>query len=279
MPSNEKIADERDRQIIDIVLSQYPHLNAIITKNSNFYRLTRDQFANVTPLDQQEFRLSGILRYITCDRSFAIMIVTLEHWLSQYPEYRTKKFGRQISDDFFSHYSEIEFYHHLKTAGFTPNRDPEIEVNGAKKKLDFLIQIEDQSVFIEVTTPRPSKEYEDAFDTGYTGFGDPNKGLGPKNSEEYSRTTTMVAKEIEKHFGDMPEDGTNHPIIIAMNTHWTALEILIGDTIQGRLDSLPHFIEGILLYDGKNCRYYPLPFHSLSEKPCQIIAKLMAPLG
>ena len=158
MPSNEKIADERDRQIIDEVLSQYPHLNSIITKNPNFYRLTRDQFGNATPLDQQEFRLSGILRFISCDRSFASMIVNLERWLSQYPEYRTKKFGRQLSNDFFSYYSEIEFYHHLRIEGYTPERDPEIDVNGAKKKLDFLIQIEEQSVVIEVTTPRPSKE-------------------------------------------------------------------------------------------------------------------------
>jgi len=276
MPTNEKIADESDRQIIDNVLSQYPQLNAIITKNPNFYRLTRDQFGNATPLDQQEFRLSGILRYVTCNRSFASMIVNLEHWLLQYPEYCTKKFGRQLSDDFFSHYSEIEFYHHLKTAGFTPYRDPEIEVNGAKKKLDFLIQIEDQSVFIEVTTPRPSKEYEDAFDTGYSGFGDPNKGLGPKNTGEYSRTTAMIEKEIEKHFGDMPEDGTDCPIIIAMNIHWAALEIMIGDLIPG-LESLPHFIEGILLYDGRSCGYYPSLHHLMSDKQNQIIRKLLAP--
>ena len=187
-----------------------------------------------------------------------------------------KKIRQALSNDFFSYYSEIEFYHHLKTAGLTPDRDHEILVNGVKKELDFLIQIETRSVFIEVITPRPSKEYEDAVDMGYAGFMDPDKGLGPKNSGDYARITAMIVKEIEKHFSDMPEDGTNHPIIIAMNTHWTALEILIGDTIRG-LESLPHFIEGILLYDGRNCRYYSSPFQSLSEKQCQIIAKLMAP--
>jgi hypothetical protein len=272
----EDIANDTDTRVIDEVLTRFPHLQSIITKNPDFYRLTRAQFGESTPSHQQELRLSGILRNIDSDKSFINLIRNLEHWLSLNLEYRTKKFGRKLSDNFFSHYSEIEVYHHLKQVGLEPIRDPTIEINGVTKELDFRIRIDERDFFIEVITPRPSQEWEDAFDKGFCGFADPAKGLGPKNLGDYSRIETVVLKEIKKHFprilSDTPVDFS---IIIALNCHWTAGEILpcLSPSI---FEKLPSFISVILIFDEFGHKvFYPNPQYLPSQTSLELFDRLM----
>ena len=272
----EKNANATEKAQIDEILSQYPNLNSIITKNPDFYRLTLAQFGATTQDHQKELRLSGILLNVDTEREFAILIENVEHWLELYPVYRTKKFGRKLSDNFFSHYSEIEVYHFVKQEELVPVRDPNIVINGITKELDFLVRVDERDFFIEVITPRPSQEWEDSFDSGYCGVADPIKGLGPKNTGEYSRVEAVVLKEIKKHFeGILIETTVDFSIIIAINCHWTAREIIpcLNPSI---FEKLPSFISGIFIFDELSHKvFYPNPYYQFSQISMKSFNRIM----
>ncbi len=268
----EKIADEDDKRRIDIVLADYPSLQSIITKNPDFYRMTRAQFGETTPPHQQECRLSGILNEIYPSLELIEYLEQLESLLNLYPEeYRTKVFGKKICDDFFSFFSEIEVYHYLRKRHLVPVREPIISINGREKKLDFSIKINETNYYIELVTPRPSQQWEGEFDRGGTGFGDPRKGLGPKNIGYRSRLNDIILKEIKKHFLDVPEEKIAYPILIIVNVRLTAREIIIGDELL-IFDEISRNIYGIVLYDGIQSKYFPNPHLKIDECLYQIFS-------
>lgn len=263
---------------INQVLKRYPLINEIIPRNDSFYRLNRRQYGNDTPESQQELRLSGILYEIYPVLDFINMLDIIESYLKKYPEYRTKAFGKKISDNFFSFFSEIEIYDRLKNAELNPIIDPNIVVNGRKKQLDFLVRVNNEDYYIEVVTPRTSKAWEEEFERGGAGFLDPEKGLGPKNKGDRYRANDIIVQEIKKHLLGVPQDVTKCKIIVVMNIRFSALEIIMGEN-STIFNKIPPIICGILLYDGYTGRYYPNPHTTKDGEVIKVFSQLFHHTG
>ncbi|MDD5665478.1 MAG: hypothetical protein PHI09_04790 [Candidatus Omnitrophica bacterium] len=271
MPSRNIRAIVKKR--INKVLKRYPLINEIIPRNDSFYRLTRCQYGKGTPESQRELRLSGILHEIYPVLDFINMLEIIELYLEKYPEYRTKAFGKKISDNFFSFFSEIEIYDRLKNAGLNPIIDPNIMVNGRKKQLDFLVRVNNEDYYIEVVTPRTSKVWEEEFTRGGAGFLDPEKGLGPKNKGDRYRANDIIVQEIKKHLLGLPQDVTQCNIIVVINIRYSALEIIMGEN-PTIFDRIPPIICGILLYNENTGRYYPNPRTTKDEEVIKVFSHL-----
>ncbi|MEN6341454.1 MAG: hypothetical protein ABFC89_02735, partial [Methanospirillum sp.] len=64
--------------------------------------------------------LGAILYHSSSTPEWDRQLIQLEEWLSVYPRYQTRKFGRRVLNSFFSAYAELEVFHHLCQAGVDP---------------------------------------------------------------------------------------------------------------------------------------------------------------
>jgi hypothetical protein len=229
------------------MLTYYSCLEKIIRKDSVFYRTTRDQYEGDSSEDRKELTLGGTLFALSNVREFIEMMDNLNEWICHYPEYQTKSFGNKLKDNVFNFYSEIEVFHHLKEKGIEPELNPRINT-GSRQNLDFDVHIGSNRYFIEVLTPRMSKNLEEVFEVGYSGVYDPDRGLGPNNQEPFSRIKTLIKEEIAKHI-DLSSESVDAPIILVINNTYAIWEIP-GTQNPFEMLALPESICGILFYDG-----------------------------
>jgi len=242
---------------INRTLELYPCLEQIIRRDAVFYRISRDQYGGDSPEDRKELTIGGILLALSDVREFIEMMDNLNGWICRYPEYQTKSFGKKLKENFFSFYSEIEVFHHLKEKGIRPALNPKIN-SRSRQNLDFDISLDSSRYFIEVLTPRMSRELEEEFERGGSDFFDPGRGLGPRNREPYSRVRTLIMKELAKHI-DLSSESPDAPIILVINNTYARWEVPGSQNPFGSL-ALPESICGILFYDryGEN-RFYANP--------------------
>ena len=92
-----------------------------------------------------------------------------------------------------------------------------------------------------------SKELEEETEEGACGFFDPNKGIGPKNQEPFSRVKTLIKEEIARHI-DLSSESVDAPIILVFNNTYAMWEIP-GTQSPFESLALPESICGILFYD------------------------------
>jgi hypothetical protein len=243
------------------MLTYYSCLEKIIRKDALFYRTTRDQYDGDSSEDRKELTLGGALLALSDFREFIELMDNLNEWICCYPEYQTKSFGKKLKDNVFNFYSEIEVFHHLKEKGTEPKLNPRINT-GSRQNLDFDVHIGSNRYFIEVLTPRMSKDLEEKFEVGCSGFYDPDRGLGPNNQEPFSRVETLIKEEIAKHI-DLSSESVDAPIILVINNTYAMWEIP-GTQSPFESLALPESICGILFYDRYgNRRFFANPISGM----------------
>ena len=258
---------------INQMLTYYSCLEKIIRKDALFYRTTRDQYDGDSPEDRKEFTLGGVLLALSDVREFIEMMDNLNEWICRYPEYQIKPFGKKLKDNVFNFYSEIEVFHHLKEKGIEPKLNPRINTD-SRQNLDFDVHIGSNRYFIEVLTPRMSKDLEEEFEVGCSGFYDPDRGLGPNNQEPFSRVKTLIKEEIAKHI-DLSSESVDAPIILVINNTYSMWEIP-GTQSPFESLALPESICGILFYDRYgNSRFFTNPAVRMEDEETQFFLSLM----
>jgi hypothetical protein len=255
------------------MLAYYPSLKGIIRRDTNLFQLNRDQYNGDSDDDRKELTLGGILLTLSDVREFIEMMDNLNIWICNYPEYQTQSFGKKIKDNFFNFYSEIEVFHHLKEKGLTPKHNPQINA-GSRKNLDFDIEIESHSYFIEVLTPRMSVALEELIEREGAGFYDPERGLGPRNEEPFSRVQTLIKEEIAKHI-DLSTEHPDAPVILVINNTYARWEIP-GVLNPFETLELPESICGILFYDRYGTsRFFVNPAYAMDAREQELFSTLM----
>jgi hypothetical protein len=255
------------------MLAYYSCLNTIIRKDPTFYRSTRDQYDGDSVEERKELTLGGILFALSDIQEFIVMLDNLNEWICRYPEYQTKSFGKKLTENIFNFYSEIEIFHYLKEKEIHPVLNPLINSKSGKN-LDFDIYLDSKRYFIEVLTPRMSKELEKEFESEDCGFYDRDMGLGPKNKEPYSRVKTLIVEEIAKHI-EISSETVDAPIILVINNTYANWEV---PGTQNPFSSmvLPNFICGILFYDRhRGSNFFANPDSRLADKEIQFFEKLI----
>jgi len=258
---------------VDSILSKYPHIKNIVERREDIlYKLKRDQYSGNTLETDKEHTLANVLLNSN-NSQYSDQLAQLDEWLCEYPKYATEEFGENLLNDFFSYYSEIEVYHHLKKAGFDPERD--VSIGSGNKNLDFEINLNGKDFLIEVKTPRESENFGYESDNMQAEWGNPESGIHIKKGNRKIRLEYVIENKIKQQLNYIRDPSTL--IILVINCSYAYPEIDYGD-LSFKIKNLPKYLYGILLYRSvlqKNSRFYPNPNLKLSKEEINFFNGLM----
>lgn len=265
------IVDDSIKYKVDSILSKYTNITKIVERRDLLYRLKRDQYSSNTLETDKEHTLANVLLNFN-NSQYSDQLAQLDEWLCKYPKYTTDKFGENLLNDFFSYYSEIEVYHHLKKTGFELELD--VPIGSGVKNLDFEINLNGKDFLIEVKTPRESENFGHESDNMQAEWGNPENGIHIKKGNRKIRLEYIIENKIKQQLNYIKDPSTR--IILVINCSYVYPEIDYGDL--SFIKNLPKYLYGILLYRSvlqKSSRFYPNPNLKLSKEEINFFNGLM----